>query len=148
MSGLIIGSSGIQLPSRIHRTRNRAGEQKGRSRGARGMEGDGSLQLVSMVGEERGGIWFNVPMMLLSEADNRHGWHKGTVVKFQLTKSDPENRAGSSNCNRGSSFSFLFFFYTGFSIFIYLFIPRRRWKYSTLVIQKKRSEKFIYVKYS
>lgn len=53
------------------------------------MEGDGSLQLVSMVGGR--GIWFNVPMTLLSGADNRHGWHKGTVVKFQLTKSDPKN---------------------------------------------------------
>lgn len=57
------------------------------------MEGDGSLQLVSMEGGGGGEIWFNVPMTLLSEADNRHGRHKGAVVKFQLTKGDPKNRA-------------------------------------------------------
>lgn len=128
MSGLIIGSSGIQLPSRIHRTRNRAGsEQKGRSRGARGMEGDGSLQLVSMVGGR--GIWFNVPMTLLSGADNRHGWHKGTVVKFQLTKSDPKNLELDPVVVIEARGFFYSAFLTGFYIFIYLFIPRKRWKF-------------------
>lgn len=132
MSGLIIGSSGIQLPSRIHRTRNRAGsEQKGRSRGARGMEGDGSLQLVSMVGGR--GIWFNVPMTLLSGADNRHGWHKGTVVKFQLTKSDPKNLELDPIVvieARG----FFYSFFNGL-LYIYLFIYSAKEK---LEIQENR----------
>lgn len=88
-------------------------------------------------GEEE--IWFNVPMMLLSGADNRHGWHKGTVVKFQLTKSDPENRTGSSSCNRGSSFSFLLFFSTRTSLYLFIYLFREGDEnYSTLVIQKKR----------
>lgn len=141
LSGLIIGSSGIQLPSRIHRTRNRAGsEQKGRSRGVR--EGWKAMARCNWyrwkAGEGGGGeIWFNVPMTLLSEADNRHGRHKGAVVKFQLTKGDPKNRAESSSCNRGSRLFFYSF------LFIYLFIPRKRWKYCSVFEEerKRRLEK-------
>lgn len=66
-------------------------------RGDRGAcERDGRRWLVATgIDGRRGGgeIWFNVPMTLLSEADNRHGRHKGAVVKFQLTKGDPKNRA-------------------------------------------------------
>lgn len=138
LSGLIIGSSGIQLPSRIHRTRNRAGsEQKGRSRGVR--EGWKAMARCNWyrwkAGEGGGGeIWFNVPMTLLSEADNRHGRHKGAVVKFQLTKGDPKNRAESSSCNRGSRLFFLL-------LSIYLFIHSTKEMEVLFSIRRRKKKK-------
>lgn len=86
-------------------------------------------------GREGGGeIWFNVPMTLLSEADNRHGRHKGAVVKFQLTKGDPKNRAESSSCNRGSRLFFLL-------LSIYLFIHSTKEMEVLFSIRRRKKKK-------